>query len=86
MDKNKRCSFENCTTRPRYGTQLTGRIHCAKHHDKSTEWRLNTCYALGCKKIAMYSYEFCDKHGMIECECGLFNGAGLCRLCSNMQD
>jgi hypothetical protein len=65
---NKRCLQEDCNTRPVYGTHLTGKIKCAKHCDKSKQWKVKSCIYSKCKLISIYSksgqypYEYCDNH------------------------
>jgi len=62
--KDKTCLEENCKTRPYYGNYELGKIHCAKHRDKKTEWLIKYCE--NCKNIAIRSkdgnfpYTHCD--------------------------
>ena len=66
---SKTCLYEGCQTKnTQFGTHLTGRIHCAKHYNKKTEWKLTTCKSTKCRRIATHSetgnypYELCDDH------------------------
>ena len=66
---HKTCIENTCQTKnPKFGTHLMGRIHCVKHYNKKTEWKLSNCKSTKCKRIATHSetgnypYEFCDDH------------------------
>ncbi len=66
--KHKTCIELGCKTRTSYGNHIVGKVHCANHFDKKTEWKVTVCTTKGCKSIACFSengnypYSKCEIH------------------------
>ncbi len=89
---NKTCIVKDCAIRANYGNNLLGKIHCFKHHDKKTEWKLTTCKNNKCRNIAIrsqngtYPYEFCDKCSPLDYTSHIANRCISCGLTNMIVD